>query len=332
MTHKLCEQCKTRKKSVETRENKKLLCSDCFKIVKDLALNSIDFDESLSVSDNGGPKDSQVPSPKGDQQTTLAPNVASTSAKKHQTPQADEQSSAYFQTLLNKVCEVNEKVGKLLSMQDEVRQLTKTVTFLSQKYEDQKNTIVTLEDKVKELTNENKKMSRKTQVLLKSNNELQKRVNEIDFAVHRNELEIVGVPETPQEDVQTVVKKIAQQCQASLTVQDVQSCKRAPFKRNNGRPIIVTFTNLGARDNFFQKYKASPITADKLVSSFKDDKIYVNEYLSFQSRKLMVEARNQKDTLDFKFLWAKEGNIFARKTETSKAVLISCIEDLDKLV
>lgn len=59
--------------------------------------------------------------------------------------------------------------------------------------------------------------------------------------------------------------------------------------------------------------------------------VYINEHLRFELRKLLGMTITEKKEKNWRFAWTRDGKIFARKTESSRALRLACVSDLDKI-
>lgn len=59
--------------------------------------------------------------------------------------------------------------------------------------------------------------------------------------------------------------------------------------------------------------------------------VYINDFLSKQSLEVFHHAKSLK-TIGYKFVYSRDGNIFAKKDEKSKQIKIKSMEDVDKIL
>lgn len=62
----------------------------------------------------------------------------------------------------------------------------------------------------------------------------------------------------------------------------------------------------------------------------RNPKIYVNEHLTVESMKLFAAAKSLHDR-GFKFVWCRDGKVFAREKEQSAVIRIITHEQISKL-
>lgn len=144
-------------------------------------------------------------------------------------------------------------------------------------------------------------------------------------------LEIKGIPETPKEDLQLLIQKLA----ICLTVECPAIDKIFRVGKKDGyktghRPILLKFVSTIERDNFLAKKKR--LSSDDL--GFKltlASQVYINEHLPSSVRKLLGMTAVKRKEQDYKYLWTRNGRIFVRKSQNSDKIEILSQEDLLKL-
>lgn len=64
-------------------------------------------------------------------------------------------------------------------------------------------------------------------------------------------------------------------------------------------------------------------------NSFNNKFIYVNDQLTFENRRLLWIAKTKAKEANWKFVWVRGGNIYARKTENSPLFAINSTTDIE---
>lgn len=183
---------------------------------------------------------------------------------------------------------------------------------------------------------------------------------------HANKLQINGIPDTVNEKLRETLDMIAEKLELSLSDSDVHDVYRtvgtrhrkpAAVRQPNAahgqgeeqetasagssglqpaasnvvtqykayNSVTVVFRSIGIRNLFLMNYK-------KYRNLFLDDEkkiqIYVNEVLTPNRRKLLQKAKLFGKSNNIKYVWIKNGNIFMKKEEGSKAIQINNFTDL----
>ncbi|CAH1989211.1 unnamed protein product [Acanthoscelides obtectus] len=61
------------------------------------------------------------------------------------------------------------------------------------------------------------------------------------------------------------------------------------------------------------------------------DEFYVNEHLTMQNKLIYKEARRLAKLKQYKYVWTKNGEIFARKEDTSGVIIVKDTEGLKNI-
>lgn len=140
----------------------------------------------------------------------------------------------------------------------------------------------------------------------------------------RNELEVLGLSEEPNENPYHLVLTTAQVMGVELTVADLDYVTRVGPKhrkdeanpRQQQRPLVIAFTRKMKRDEFLKQAKTRrSLTSKDVVGNGPTDRIYINERLTSENRRLFRSVRIMAKEHDFKFCWVRNSTIYVRKRE-----------------
>ena len=229
---------------------------------------------------------------------------------------------------------INSWKGEYLKMiadlKNELSDVKNSQEFISAKYDELKvdydkqiETNKKLENELKTLKNqiaENNKQTNKEAVKLDSLEQYGRRLN----------LEIAGIPFTEGENTNAIVTEVAELLDVKITDKDISTSHRLR-SRNDYRPplIIARFISRDVRNELYSKRKLTQgINLDQL-SVKRISELYINENLTPFRKRLFWKAKQDAIKADYKFFWTVNGNIFVRKTENSKPLLITTEQDLN---
>lgn len=154
---------------------------------------------------------------------------------------------------------------------------------------------------------------------LKAENEhLKDKINQQSQEMLRNDVEIHGLTEDPNENPLHILVSTAAIAGISLNEADVDFVKRVGPKRansNTSRPLVARFSRRSKRDEFAKAVKARrPSTADVNIEG-PTKSIYVNERLTPANRLLFRTCRAEFKEAGFKYCWTMGGRIFVKQRE-----------------
>ena len=168
----------------------------------------------------------------------------------------------------------------------------------------------------------------------KSNSEAVK-LDAIDQYSRRQNLEFLGIPVTANEDVIDIVVKLSKLVGVDITKSDISTAHRLRPKRHStiGEPpaIIAQFINRNLRNLIYSKHTAAKFIPENDFPISKMKRLYINENLTQERKKLLWQIKQRMKQLEIKFLWTMNGKIYVRKDEDSTSVIIQNEEDLNKI-
>lgn len=191
------------------------------------------------------------------------------------------------------------------------------------------------------LKEENEKMKsmlkKQEEIIMKQgeeNRELKIRVNDLEQYSRRSNVQINNIPLASEENVETILCEMGQAIGVPINFGvDIQAAHRVPTQGSSAKPIIVKFTNRQLRNRFIVEAKKVKPTCAQLDSTknllfASTTKIYVNDHLSPDNKKVLFEARNCVRNKRAKSAWSKDGKIYIKRNESTAPVTIRDIQDL----
>ena len=117
-------------------------------------------------------------------------------------------------------------------------------------------------------------------------------------------------------------------------VQNITEIKRIrSFDNKVNKPIIVTFSNLKARNNFlFASKRCGQSNLLHLNLCGIKTRFFVNEHLTAKKKELLYLLRNHREVLQIRALIVKTGRIFVKLGESSKIIEVTAPEQITKLL
>lgn len=221
----------------------------------------------------------------------------------------------------------------MLSLTEHIKQCFTRIDEHEQKLIDADSRLRQLEDRENEFI-----MCRNQMV------ELRHDLNTRAQASLRNEIEIAGVNECPDENPLHLVKVISLKIGAPLDISDLDFVTRVGPRSHvsvgNGgtadrtpRPLVVRFLRRHNRETFLREGKSRRnLTCADVQVDGPARAIYINERLTQENRQLFRAARLRAKSADYKFCWVKSGTVYVRKREGNPAIAIRNLDDLERQV
>ncbi|CAH1646373.1 unnamed protein product [Spodoptera littoralis] len=214
------------------------------------------------------------------------------------------------------------------SMQKSFSEMESTVTFISKQYDDMSKQLESLQKEKRACRDSMQQQDAKLQ--------------DLQQLSRSSIIEIRNVPNKEKEtatDLTSVVSRIGATINTPVDRTQVRDIYRLPGKPGTVRPIVVEFTNVETKNQMITSIrnfnKGNPIEGrlNTLSIGLGGDRrpIYVAEYLPASSRKLFYITREFAKRMEYKYCWTSNGNIFLRKEEGARQLLIKSEQSLADL-
>lgn len=169
--------------------------------------------------------------------------------------------------------------------------------------------------------------------------DLQERLNNQAQSALRNEIEIHGITETPNENPYHIALTIANKIGTELSELDIEHATRAGTRRNekeknifNPRPFVIKFTRRAKRDEFLRNAKSRRgVKAGDVDGTTNTTRIFFNERLTRENRLLFRDTRRMAKEAGYQYCWTRNGSIFVRKREGAGVHRIQSKTDIENL-
>lgn len=168
----------------------------------------------------------------------------------------------------------------------------------------------------------------------KQNHHLKQEMHENDQRERQLNLEIVGMPESKEENLNEILIKLAKEIGITLLDNDITYINRiTPRVKVPGRNrvIVARMKNRLQKDNIISSARKARLTTKSLGLGGEPKPIYVNEQLSVHNKQILKMAKDAAKVKNYQFTWSKNGRIYVRKNDTSPPMRIITEEDLKKI-
>lgn len=159
--------------------------------------------------------------------------------------------------------------------------------------------------------------------------QLQAGLNDSEQYSRRSNMEVHGLPSSPLENLSSWVGDLAHK----LAIPDfhpssVVAVHRLPTRGNKAPPVLIRFASVRVRDAWMAaKGRLRSLIAEKSVPQ-----LFFNENLTRANSELFWKARTRAKERHFRFVWLKNGRIFAKREEGAPIVRIAQPNDLEKMI
>src|SRR5258705_11546819 len=198
-------------------------------------------------------------------------------------------------------------------MASDIKAIKSSQKFMSDKYDQ-------FVKEFKSLQAINSELKKDNQILASQVHELNLRVLNLEQKQMENDIEIVGLPDSPNEVLNNTITNIASKLGIEMQHKDIVKSFRVGNKLNNDKPrnIVVSFTNPGLKADLI---KAARIKFRRNSSSDSNHRsFYINERLTKENKNLLFLAKQKVKEIGWKYNWTAGGNIYVRRDDKSRAI------------
>lgn len=226
-----------------------------------------------------------------------------------------------------------EVFAEMETFKKEMLELSTTVQFVSDKLDSSTKLMETITTELANIKKENVKLQDKNARLSTEVEDLRERMRSLEQYTRRNNLEISGIPLTPNESVADIVRDVGVALGVEVQDSHVAVAHRIPSYRQDRSPaIVVQFHSRTTRDALIGGFREKKgLCASKVNSAFKQHRVYVNDHLSPENKQFLSKLKQKAKEVGYSYVWCREGKFFVRKASGEKARKIGTYVDLNKL-
>lgn len=228
---------------------------------------------------------------------------------------------------------LNAVESKLSSVQSELKALNTTIeqlsTSISTSNRETNNTLSQIAATLATLTAQVVELNEKDKQKEKRIDEMDTRINKLEQRFLEKNIEVNNI-QNKELCATDVIKKIASTVNVVINNSDISNA----YRTRREEKIVVEFCSLSKKRELMSKIIKHRIESSVInVSSTANNHTYVfvNDQLSAYYRKLLWLAKTKAKETNWKFVWVKNGTIFARKKEGSRAIIISNATDIESI-
>lgn len=206
-----------------------------------------------------------------------------------------------------------------------MRETHKTLNFLAEKFDVINQKIVQIEHKNKNL--------------IVTNNDIKNRLKKLETQHYKEQqqqlskhLTIHGIPKKTNEDLENIITNVAKILKTDISKNNIVNYRRMFTNENMASPIIIAeFDCMETKQQIQQQFKQNgPIILKQLIPNTLNEtkQIYVNEYLSEHTKKLLDDAKKLRTTHNVQFVWVRNGTVYVREKSDTKPFKVTHHDDI----
>ncbi|XP_048488871.1 uncharacterized protein LOC119694884 [Plutella xylostella] len=178
----------------------------------------------------------------------------------------------------------------------------------------------TLEAELQELQLQNKKLLAD----INENNQRDRMLN----------LEIIGIPEQPDQDLPNIIMDMVKKLGVEFNTDDIVHAHRVTPKvavQGRHRVIIAKLKSRLLKDVIVSNSRKARLCTKDIGIQGQPKPIYINDHLTPYNKLLLKKCKEAASKKQYQFVWAKNGIIRVLKNKTSPPITIQVEEDLKRL-
>lgn len=234
--------------------------------------------------------------------------------------------------LLKALEELKTEVFK--ELRSECDELSTSMKFMSDKVDESTAFMKTMRSEFAALKRENEDLRVKNETLTGEVSALTNRLTSLEQYTRKDNVEISGLPVTPNEDVVTLLKDVGAAVGVKISEEDVSAAHRVPSYHKNRTPsLIVKFVRRSTRDIILGKFreKKGGMTAKDVNPTFSQERVFINEHLSPDNKVFLAKLKSKCKDVGYAYAWARDGKFFVRRCQGERFKRINNYVDLQNL-
>lgn len=260
-------------------------------------------------------------------------NASNNTVRNRVSLSASDENLDYGQVLLsiqNELKEMRKQNKKCFDdLKHSVEDVSKKVSELSSKIDDleaEQENIVAAQEKLEE-ENEN---------LRNQIDFLDDRVNDIEQYSRKYNLELDGVPETPEENMELILQALAKALQITYNSAEINVCHRVPTKNpKKTKPIIIAFRSYPEKEKWLNAYRNvcrteilnednsksiqwKSLSTKQINQHLAEGQVYLREHLTTFNKQLLYDVKTKAKEKHYAVVRVKDGKILVKKNVIDK--------------
>lgn len=221
--------------------------------------------------------------------------------------------------------------SELKNINDQISGFRDSISFFNSQFEELRALLEEKSNVIAELKLDNAQL--KSSVA-----DLTNRLNTVESHMRESNIEITGVPEHRSENLIDTVIQLSKVVETSLTAEDIVHVTRvAKLDKDSTRPRAVIAklrssrqrdTILAAVSKFNKKNAQKKLASVHLGIGGPCSPVFVSEHLTPANKSLHAATRKKAKENAYKFVWVRNGRIYARKDENCQSILIRSPDSL----
>lgn len=214
------------------------------------------------------------------------------------------------------------------TIKNEIADLKASCEFNSAKLDEYTSRLTNVESKLPEIVDLQESCALTQDTLMQVRNNLTAK----EQWARLNNVEIKGVPQKKGENLFSIFEAICKSVNYDVPKTQINYVSRIPVHNSKEKSIILCFINRYIKEEFVAAARAArTLKAEDLGFIGNSQRVFVNDHLTPEYKKLLTRTKSLLKTKGYNFIWVKYGKIHVRKNDNSPVQIINTDNDLNKL-
>lgn len=225
---------------------------------------------------------------------------------------------------------------------EQIKVTNKKISVIENSLTDYSDIIMENNEKINSLNAEIKNLSNQMSIINLENIELKKKLkesnikcNQIEQLSFQNDIEIHGIPKCDNENLLSTVTRLGQVLNSPINEDSISDIYRLRTPPGISKPPIIVVSFVKRMDKFnvlkLSREKRTLNIRDIGIIDGEQSKIYINERLTSENKKILRLAKEAKTKKGYKYVWTRGGRIMIRKGDNEPVTFIKSTDDIDQL-
>lgn len=202
-----------------------------------------------------------------------------------------------------------------------IQSMEASLETLSSKYDDIVHSLEGQKAEIKDISKKTHDLGMKVADQSARISFLENEVDRLEQYSRKYNVEIHGIKESDGEDLRSVLSSLANKLKLPVPrPEEIEAVHRVKARPHAIAPILVRFTSLDTRDKWLEQR-----------TFLRGEKIFVNENLTARTKHLYWLTKNRATANQYRFVWVRNGKIYAKKEEGMSLIRIKREADLSKI-
>lgn len=229
--------------------------------------------------------------------------------------------------------DVNELKFDVSAMKTDIRDIKSTMQELAVTINQNNTQINTnLQTVLSTITTSLTTLTAQVSELCESNKEKDKQIFEMDRRIHDLEQQLLSktieIKNITNKNINPsdVVKTIAKSLNIEVNDNDITNS----YNIIKSQKVIIEFASQNKKRELLSKLNRHRVDSSLInIEDTNNKYIYINEHLTPHKRQLLWLAKTRAKESSWRFIWVRNGNIYAKKNETSSPIIIANTADIE---